>query len=75
MESRVTALSWGDQVRVHPWMPQEFHPDQAGAVVGFRRIESNGPSISLVFVEFSDGTAIEIPDFGLELVERGTREP
>jgi hypothetical protein len=63
-------ITWGDTVIVSHDAPSQFHPGFRGSVSGIRDVvaspsepEPQSPtSARLYLVEFSDGTAIEIPE-------------
>jgi hypothetical protein len=60
----MSALDWGDSVRVIPSAPKEYFPGAVGSVVGFRPRDVDGVADegeTLVLVEFADGNALEVP--------------
>jgi len=63
-------IIWGDTVIVSRDAPSQFHPGSRGSVSGIRDVGAHPSqpepelttSARLHLVEFSDGTAIEIPE-------------
>ena len=61
---------YGSTVRIRKIAPKMFRPDELGEIVGITKINSEQLSSSyklplgtkVLYVEFSDGTAIEIPE-------------
>ena len=59
-------FAWGEEVRVASNAPANLRPAQHGSVCGVRKLGCSATYIYIV--EFSDGTAIEIPQDLLERV-------
>ena len=65
-----TEITWGDTVIVSHDAPSQFHPGFRGSVSGIRDVGANPSQLEpesetsarLYSVEFSNGTAIEIPE-------------
>ena len=63
-------FTWEDLVIAKSDAPKQFRPNQAGVVVGYYRIESEGAAAArgylvgtvLYTVEFPDGSAAEVPE-------------
>lgn len=56
---------WGQAVRVVTTAPKDMRPGEAGSVCGIRAMDS----VRLYLVEFSDGTAVEIPEDLIKAME------
>jgi hypothetical protein len=57
-------FDWGEAVRVAGAAENSLRPGQVGSVCGKREVDQN----PIYLVEFSDGSAIEIPEIFLEPV-------
>ena len=70
----MTELTWGDGVKVRSDAPACYRPAATAAVVGMRAVASGEQAVRydtpigtyLYLIEYSDGSAIEIPERWLE---------